>query len=210
VVRCKDRHVHRWEPGDLIVRREITCGRPSVAWPVRVVLDSSDLLALFTPTGTPFAFSDLPYPNPEGRHPWSPHKAWEGHGVLMLQRPGDAYAVWHFWKGADRRFSCWYLNLQDPFRRSAIGIDSDDHELDLVVDPDGTWRYKDAEVLDQRVAEGRYTADQMVGIRRQGEALAEMLRAGATWWDHAWSGWQPPSDWDTPGPIEVEWEALPW
>ena len=202
--------MRRWAPGDVVVRREITCGRPSVAWPVRVVLDAEELLALYTPTGSPFSFSERPYPNPEGRHPWSPHKSWEGHGVLMLQRPGDAYAVWHFWTGPDRAFSCWYLNLQDPFRRSAIGIDSDDHELDLVIDPDGSWHYKDLEVLDQRVDEGRYSARQMAAIRRQGDDLAEMLRDGRAWWDPTWSEWRPPASWATPGPIEVDWEAVPW
>ncbi len=65
------------------------------------------------------------------------------HGVLMLQRPGEAHAVWHFWDGPDRDFTCWHLNLQAPFRRTPIGYDTQDLELDLVVSPDGSFVLKD-------------------------------------------------------------------
>lgn len=56
--------------------------------------------------------------------------AWAGHGCLMVQRPGEHHAVWHFWDGADRRFSHWYVNLQTAFRRTAIGYDTQDLEVD--------------------------------------------------------------------------------
>lgn len=55
----------------------------------------------------------------------------------MVQRPGDPHAVWHFWTGPDREFTCWYINLQADFVRAAIGYDTQDFELDLVVFPDG-------------------------------------------------------------------------
>jgi protein associated with RNAse G/E len=37
----------------------------------------------------------------------------------------------------------WYVNLQCPFRRTEVGIEAMDLMLDVVVDPDGTWRWKD-------------------------------------------------------------------
>ena len=51
----------------------------------------------------------------------------------MLQRPGDAYAIWHFWHGPEREFRGWYVNLQEPFRRTAQGYDTQDLELDIWV-----------------------------------------------------------------------------
>ena len=54
-----------------------------------------------------------------------------GHGTLMLRRPGDRYSIWVFWDGDEREFECWYVNFEEPYRRSKIGIDTLDHELDL-------------------------------------------------------------------------------
>ena len=202
--------VTRWQPGELIVRREINWGEPVIAWPVYVVSDSCDLLALFTPSGAPFSYSDRPYPHPSGRHPWWPKESWHGHGVLMLQRPGDAYAVWHFWRGPERDFSCWYLNLQDPFRRTDIGIDTEDHELDVVIEPDGTWAFKDVELLEERVAAGRYSTTHGGAIRAQGQQLASMIEANDLWWSKQWTTWSPPAQWPTPVPVDPRWRHVPW
>jgi len=98
-------------------------GKPWLGTIVFVVEDTPDLLASYLPEGSPFIFPDGEWPG-DGRHPWHGRGVWEGHGVLMLQRPGESYAVWHFWNGPGRRFGGWYLNLQEPFRRTAVGYDS--------------------------------------------------------------------------------------
>jgi hypothetical protein len=74
-----------WQAGETIVRREVR--NDGWAWlevPVVVVRDEPGLLATFVPTGAPFAFP----PGPE-THPWAGRERWQGHGVLMLQRPED-------------------------------------------------------------------------------------------------------------------------
>jgi len=81
----------------------------------------------------------------------------------MVQRPGDHHAVWHFWTGPDREFACWYINLQTAFVRTAIGYDTQDLELDIIVLPDGSWTLKDLDVLDDRVAEGRISRSSFDG-----------------------------------------------
>jgi hypothetical protein len=55
--------------------------------------------------------------------------AWHGHGVLMQQRPDEAHAIWIFWDGPEREFRGWYVNLQEPLRRTAVGYDTQDLEL---------------------------------------------------------------------------------
>ncbi len=200
----------QWTSGDLVVRREINWGQPAIAWPVVVVVDDAELLALFTPPSAPFSYSDAPYPSDTGHHPWWPQTKWEGHGVLMLQRPGDAYAVWHFWSGPNRDFDCWYLNLQDPFRRTPLGIDTEDHELDIVIKPDGTWVYKDAELLESRIRDGRYSFEKGEQIKEQGRQLASMIDEKRTWWDRSWSEWIPPHTWTSPPAVRVDWAEVPW
>ncbi|MEM9651011.1 MAG: DUF402 domain-containing protein [Actinomycetota bacterium] len=199
-----------WRPGDLVIRREILgltpAGTPAddaVPWhgrawlelPVRVVEDTDDHLVTFIPTGTPFTFPDGIWPTPDGVHPWSGRAGWTGHGCLMIQRPGEHHAVWHFWEGPERRFAHWYINLQTAFRRTGRGYDTQDLELDLVVEPDGGWQLKDDEFMEQRVAEGRFTADLVVWIRALAGDLMARLDSGDHWWDPAWADWRPPPEW---------------
>ena len=123
----------------------------------------------------------------------------------MIQRPGDTYAVWHFWSGAERNFSCWYINIQEPFRRTAIGYDTQDLELDLIVYPDGQWELKDDELMDQRVLEGRWTAEHVADIRAIGAEIAGRLEKGERWWPLDWRDWRPDPTWAVPNSLPDEW-----
>jgi hypothetical protein len=185
------------------VRREVWRGSPWMASSVVVVADEPDLLATYLPKGAEFAFA---HGHALGAHPWTDRPAWKGHGVLMLQRPGESYAVWHFWEGEGRDFAGWYLNLQEPFRRTAIGYDTQDLELDVWVPAGGDWSFKDDELLDVRVAEGRFTAAEAAEIRALGAEIGRMLDAGGAWWDEAWCGWRPDPDWAVRKPAPG-WEA---
>jgi hypothetical protein len=119
--------------------------------------------------------------------------------MLMLQRPGEAYAVFVFWHGEAREFVSWYLNLQEPFRRSARGFDTQDHELDLLLHADGTVERKDEELLDVRVQEGRFTQDQARAIRTEGTRIEAELATRGHWWDAWWALWEPDPTWDRAG-----------
>lgn len=172
-----------------------------------VVEDTPEHLVTYIAEGAEMGFVDGPWPTPDGRHPWHHKVAWEGHGCLMVQRPGDPYAVWHFWDGPDRNFVCWYVNLQADFVRTAIGYDTQDFELDLVVFPDGSRVVKDLEVLDDRVAEGRYTAGLVDWIRELGDDLVERLGAGERFWDERWAQWEPPAEWRAPS-LPAGWASV--
>jgi len=192
-----------WSPGDVIVRRELWRDRPWTGCTVRVVADEDDLLVTYLPAGTPFAFPNGDFP----RHPWHGRGAWSGHGLLALHRPRDAYAVFVFWTGSERTLDCWYLNLQEQYRRTPIGFDTFDHELDVVVSPDGSWRLKDSDLLDLRVREGRFTPEQAAASRSEAARLERELELGRRWWDDAWATWRPPPDW-TPTPLPEGWDEV--
>ncbi len=188
-----------WSEGDVVVRREVlNDGRAWLAVPVIVVRDDAELLATFIAEGAPLSFPEGPWPTVDGRHPWHGKERWHGHGVLMLQRPGEAHAVWVFWRGPQRAFAGWYINIQEPFRRNAGGYDTQDLELDLWVPGNRPWEWKDEELLDQRVREGRFTATQVREIRAEGARIAHSLDAGTRWWDDGWASWTPDPSWPTP------------
>jgi hypothetical protein len=180
-----------WSEGEVVIRREVR--NDGWAWcevPVVVVRDDPGLLATYIPEVAPFTFP----PGPDV-HPWADRTHWEGHGVLMLQRPGDAYAVFVFWHGPEREFRGWYLNLQEPFRRRDDGYETQDLELDIVIDADGRVDVKDDDLLDVRVEEGRFTQDQADAVRAVGERIQLELAAGRRWWDPWWALWEPDPAW---------------
>jgi hypothetical protein len=185
----------RRAPGEAIVRREVWCGRPKVAWGGIVVEDTPSLLALYMPEGSPLAFADDFFGAP---HPWSHRDRWHGHGVLQLQRPGEMHAVWVFWHGPAREFRGWYVNLQEPFRRTRRGFDTQDLELDIVVGLDGTWSFKDDEILDTWIERGRWTEAEVAAIRREGAVIGAALDEGCRWWSDEWADWDPDSAWRVP------------
>ena len=79
-----------------------------------------------------------------------------------------------------------------------MGYDTQDLELDIVVAADLSWRLKDDEVLEQRVREGRYTADQVVAARAEALRVTDELDAGRKWWSDDWAQWRPDSKWPRP------------
>jgi predicted RNA-binding protein associated with RNAse of E/G family len=62
------------------------------------------------------------------------------------------------------------INLQEPFRRTPIGIDTQDHELDVIVLTSGEWSVKDEDSL------GRSDRGEMNRLTRR---LSSMSRAVA-------------------------------
>ena len=81
--------------------------------------------------------------------------------------------------GAERAFAGWYVNLQEPFRRTPIGYDTYDLELDVWIPAGGGWSFKDDELLDVRVDEGRFTTAEAAEIRALGAEIGAMLDRGA-------------------------------
>ena len=168
-----------------------------------VVRDEPDFTALYTPEGAPLGFAPVgPIP-----HPWENREAWEGHGVLTLQRPSDPYAVMVFWEGPDRRFACWYVNFQSPLTRSRIGFDMLDHELDLWSEDGRSWHWKDDELLDERAAQGLFSAAEVERIRADGRRVFDELVRHGIWWDTGWAQWEPDPDWPMPT-LPAGWERL--
>ncbi len=175
-----------------------------------VVADDPDCLVLYLPTDAPLGFAPGPWPTPSGSHPWDqgPGTRWQGHGVLHLQRPDDAYSVWAFWHGPERRFDGWYLNLQAPFVRTEIGIDTLDRELDIVTGIDGSWRFKDLDLLESCVAHGRFTRGEADAILAEGRRLARMLDVGDRWWGDEWARWMPEPEWMNPPALPQGWDRV--
>ena len=190
--------VERWAPGKIVLRREFLHGHLWTVIPTRVVVDTPEVLAVYLARGTPLGFPEWPLDVHE--HPWNVagHTHWSGHGKLMLHRPGDPYSVDLYWTGDDRAFSGFYVNLQEAFVRRESAFDTLDHELDLWWPVGDQWVWKDVEMLESRIADGRYSGELGERIRAAGIDAARLLDEGPHWFDTGWDAWTPPAEWQTP------------
>jgi hypothetical protein len=199
-----------WPPGAHVALRSIWQGWVWFAFPAVVVCDSTEFIALWTPSGSHFKgaigpdgrSTRLPFPNM--RH--ADLTVRDG-GLLRLARPGAAHDVWARWSPVDGRFTGWKVNLQAPLRRSRIGFDTLDHLLDLVVAPDlRSWHWKDADELDQAVAQDLFSADMAAAIRAEGERALAAIQSRSWPYSGGWEDWSPLPTWTTPE-LPVDWDV---
>jgi protein associated with RNAse G/E len=96
------------------------------------------------------------------------------------------------WSQTPREFVGWYVNLQEPVRRTWLGFDFMDQDLDIVFQPDAReWHWKDEEVMQQGLELGIYTAQQVRDIRAEGERVVERIRRRTAPFDNSWLDWKP-------------------
>jgi hypothetical protein len=130
--------------------------------------------------------------------------AWHTHRVVWMTPHIGAHALGHFFDGQTGHFKCYYVNLQVQATRTPIGLDSLDQVLDVVVAPDGAWRWKDEDELELAVQLGVFSLDEAAEIRREGErviaSLPKLLPTGYEDWqpDPAWLPVPLPDGWDRP------------
>jgi predicted RNA-binding protein associated with RNAse of E/G family len=111
-----------------------------------------------------------------------------------------------FWFGDQREFRGWYVNLAEPIRRTERGFDTQDHELDVWIRPDGSWEWKDDELLDDWVARGRLSDEEVAEIRAEGARVVADVEAGRQWWSDEWSKGSPDPSW-TGVELPPGWDA---
>jgi predicted RNA-binding protein associated with RNAse of E/G family len=199
-----------WSPGDQIVLREVWDGKLWAVRPVTVVRDDPELIALHLQIGTAWKRPK----KPDGSIIRMPSEEWvlsddiwRDKSVLHLIAPGAAHAVWAMWNRT-KEFLGWYVNLQEPFRRSRVGFDYMDQMLDLVVSPDlSSWTWKDEEELDDEVGYGLMTREQAAEVRREGDRVLDLIRAKASPFGDGWDAWRPDPTWPIPG-FPADWETV--
>lgn len=212
----------RWRPGDHILWRyrengPAAGGPPAfhICRPVTVVRDTPELLAVWLAPETDCIRPQLSDGTPVHCEPLAtrytkPRDAvqtrWSGAGVLKLARPGEPWSVWLFWE-PEWRFKSWYVNLEEPLRRWAGGVDSEDYFLDISVYPDRSWRWRDEDEFAQAQLAGLIDAERARQVRSAGRAAARQIGAWSSPFSDDWESWRPdpgwrrpelPSDWNRP------------
>jgi hypothetical protein len=198
----------RWQPGDQALLRYRRRGPVSFAYPVTVVQDGPDHTALFLRAGTPIKRRVMPDGTPFARRlPYAEavqiplrvgDGTWGANHALILFRDQDAFDVRLFWGEDNWAFRGWYVNLQRPVVRVPTGFDTADHVLDIWVEPDGRWSWKDEDEMATAVEIARFTADEAAAIRAEGERVIAVIAARCWPFDASLVDWRPDPAWPVP------------
>lgn len=204
----------RQEHGDVVVLRYVTTGgRIEMCWPCRVVEDREDVVALFIAAGSPYKAAPKKTAiekRRQARPPLPPDEYVWRTDTLRLMVPGRSHSVslsWALTRG-ERRLLKYFVNMEEPFRRTAVGFDTQDHTLDIEVTPELTWRWRDEDELSSHVAEGFYTPELAAAARAEGERAIEAIRRLEHVCVKRWSEWEPPHEWTAAAFVEG-WDTTP-
>lgn len=128
-------------------------------------------------------------------------RVWGATHVVRFMRPGDAHTVEIFWS-LDWELLGWYVNLQAPLRVDGALFDTTDWALDVVVAPDGSWRWKDEDDFAQAIALGVFDDAAAAEVRAEGERVVAERP-----WPTGWEDWRPPRAWE-PLPLPPAWDVV--
>jgi hypothetical protein len=203
----------RWMAGDTIVIRSLANSDGTVVTAIpAIVIEDGAALAVYIPAGT-VGKSNWVVPATDraaalGTQPRSGLRRHQDKQVseqVRLYLPGQWFGVGLSFDAAGQLAS-WYGNLEAPFERTPIGIDTRDFTLDVVGYPDGTWRWKDEDELARRLELGWDSREHQDRVRAAGRAFIERFERRAWPFDAGFDRWRPPSGWAARA-LPAEWAA---
>jgi predicted RNA-binding protein associated with RNAse of E/G family len=190
-----------WQAGDIVLERRLHDGRLRWVLPQRVVAADAERALLYVAAGSDYMRALTP-DGAEHRgvdDGWAlARRRWERTNVLVALQAGRAHALWVVW-ATTGEFRGWYVNLQDPPTIEDTGYRTFDHALDVVVDPDGSWHWKDEDEFLAAAQAGHIDPD---AVRAEGErVLADPP------WPTGYEDWRPPAGW---GPLGLprDWHVV--
>jgi len=187
--------------GERIVHRDLHDGKVWYARAEIVVEDRPGLLVTYWPLGAGVVAPTRPSDGAEMRLPVEPWELrpqlWEGSYPLCHWRTDEAFSTWLFW-GEDWVFEGWYINMQDPVSWTEQGYDTTDGVIDIWVEPDGTWEWKDEDELDVAIANGVMTPKAAEAFRAEGLRAIGLMKKGVDPFNSVWTAWRPDPAWTVP------------
>jgi hypothetical protein len=182
-----------------------------------VVNDTDDSLVLWHPAGTRLQMAWTP-PNrspPENTRletlvaclthmDWVHVEQAARASSLWFFEPGVGYAMAYFWLSNGDSLG-WYVNIQEPMQRTRHGVQTMDLALDILVDREGKWCWKDEDEIAALIHEGLITADKAEWIRGEGLKAIVRIEANEPPFSEPWLEWRPDEHWSSPPVLPDDW-----
>lgn len=198
-----------WLEGQTIVHKEFWQGRLWGAHPLFVVEDSFDRLVAWCPRGTVRKVPITPPTRDKAptraervtalldRGDWLlEDREWDV-STLWLVEPDRWHAVLVSWLPDGKHWG-WYVNFQEPIRRTERGFQSMDLMLDILVDPDLSWRWKDEDELDAVIKAGLYDESIVNAVRTDAREVVQRIESNDRPFNEPWPRWRPAHEWGLP------------
>jgi predicted RNA-binding protein associated with RNAse of E/G family len=184
---------------ETIVWRDVFRDRVVFARPMRVVAACDDWLVCSLLAGTPIKLHSTyksgrrkQYIEDLATGDWTLQDAtWHSTNLLMLSKADAWYALCLFFAAGSGEFLHYYVNFQRPRRRTAIGFDTFDLCLDIVVAPDRSWRWKDEDEFARALELGLLSKDVERRVQAAGREVIAMIEAARDPFDGRYDGWRP-------------------
>ena len=201
-----------WDPGSTVVVRQHRRGRFRAVTPMVVVEDGSDRTVLYVPRGTWF----LAPADRTGRvtrsiadEAGTTRDRRRLHAALHIVPAGAGFSVMAMWRRSSDDFVGYYVNVQEPLRRTGIGFDSMDQTLDVLISPDRSHVvYKDEDELLDAAGHGFFSPAEVAEISASARAAVRMVVEGAPPFDEPWHLWLPDPAWPVPA-LPDDWADEP-
>lgn len=195
----------RWKPGTSILYQEVWGEALLAARPITVVSDDAGLLVLYSHPRAILRSAAIgsarrrmtleqriaAMMSKENRA-YEQRTASDSH-VLVLAAEVRWSAVWLFWT-ADWKHVRWYVNLQQPLRRTQRGVQVRDCALDLVVDPNRSWRWKDRDEFEALRTAGFFSEEIAKQVMAEAERMIGVIERWESPFSDGWERWRADSN----------------
>jgi len=205
-----------WNPGDIVLWRGILNGHVWHVQPTIVVKDTADELVLTLIPGTECAAEETYLQGKQHARRWWDFKnndwvlekyKWHTNRLLLILEPEKYYSTILFWDHKSNEFLCYYINFQLPFRRSSLGIDTLDLDLDIIINPDFSFEWKDVDDYQKAIAHGLIFPDWVQEIDSAKPEIFERLEKRQYPFDGSWLDWKPDPSWEPPK-LPENWDKI--
>jgi protein associated with RNAse G/E len=205
-----------WKPGDVVLGRGVFNHRVWTAVPVIVVKDTSEEIAMTLLPGTEcMTETDYAKGKKDGKRRWDfKYKdwnlapfLWRTNRTLILLEPNRFYSIRLNWHQDNNQFVGYYVNFQLPFQRSRFGFDTLDLELDIVVQPDFSFEWKDVDDYEKGIEVGIILPEWAKEIENAKPEILGRLEKRHYPFDGSWLDWMPDPSWSPPR-LPNDWNQI--
>ncbi len=212
-------NLNLWKAGDHILLRGVYNGSATYMQSARVVQDTPEETALLVWPGAECMVPSGYLHHAHDRSMWDrwaetttntlklEKYIWHTNRFLILLEPEKYFSTIYIWEAAKDKFVGYYINFQLPYRRSRLGFDTLDLDLDIVIEPDFQWSWKDMDEYQQGIEAGGIHADWVNEVERAKQEVFTRLEKRGHPFNSDWLNWRPNPNWAAPN-LPENWDVI--